>query len=72
MPEAAPDVIGHLVMRGGRTVAELAEASIWPVGQVADAVKWLRSMGFLEHNRHKEPDGRLIETYAIRVPRRAV
>lgn len=51
MPLDAPNVVAHLVMRGSRTVKEIAEAAGLKLEEAERCVLWLSSNGFLERGR---------------------
>lgn len=68
VPSAAPVIVSHLVMRGSRTVEEVASAAGVTRVQAALALKWLTRHRFLET---ANPHGKGGETakvlYSIRV-----
>lgn len=60
-------IVSHLVLRGSRTVQELAEASGSEVSATVEAVRWLRSNKFVEASRFKDVSGKLVEVYSLAV-----
>lgn len=67
VPDAAPAMVSHLVVRGTRTIGELADTTGIPVGSVKQACSWLAHYGFLEGRRYTDRDGRVQHAYSIAV-----
>lgn len=67
VPEGAAACVSHLVLKGSRTIGELADTTGIPVGVVQAACKWLSDNGFLEGRRYTDQFGRMQHCYSIAV-----